>query len=76
MGMVELADQELSGRKPIEVVQDDSEYQDIGYYRDERGIKHYGVIPKKKPLQYTFNLEENDYRGIKTSDPRLYQGYL
>lgn len=49
--MAELADQELSGRQPIKVEQDEEDvFQDFGYYKDEKGYTHFGVIPKKNSL--------------------------
>lgn len=71
--MTELADQELSGRQPSLVVKDVEEFQDFGYYRDERGYIRHGVIPKREPQLININIEKYDdpYR-IETSDPRLY----
>jgi hypothetical protein len=51
MGMMFLADQELSGRQPTTVVKEVEEFQDYGYYRDENGIKHFGLIPKNENRQ-------------------------
>ena len=45
--MVELADQELSGRQPTKVDKEVEEFQDIGYYIDEKGYRRFGAIPKK-----------------------------
>lgn len=75
--MTELADQELSGRQPITVEKEIDEFEDFGYYYDERGIKRYGVIPNNKPTEIIMYKEEYDdpYR-IETSDPRLYQGFI
>ena len=77
LGMVELADQELSGRQPTTIEKDEAEFEDIGYYIDERGYRRYGVIPKKHTPQPYINIEEKDdpYR-IRTSDPRLLQGLV
>jgi hypothetical protein len=46
MAMAEVGDEELNGiipkvNKPIS-----DEFQDIGYYTDERGYKRFGIIPK------------------------------
>lgn len=73
MGMTELADQELSGRQPSLVIKEVEQFQDFGYYRDERGYIRHGVIPKKNQIPIDINIEEYDdpYR-IETSDPRLY----
>lgn len=74
LGMVELADQELSGRQPTKVDKEVEEFQDIGYYIDEKGYRHFGAIPKKPIQQILINWEKQDdsYR-IETSDPRLLQ---
>ena len=67
--MTELADEELSGITPREVEpEDDSEWQDMGWYTDERGYKHFGIIPKQQ--QTLVNLTpKNSYNG-RSSDPR------
>lgn len=74
LGMVELADQELSGRQPIKVDKEVEEFQDYGYYINDKGYREFGVIPKKQSNQIVIKQEENDdsYR-IETSDPRLYE---
>lgn len=73
--MAELADQELSGRQPIKVEQDEGDkFQDFGYYKDEKGYMHYGVIPKKEqPINATIKYT-NDPFGVETSDTRLHEG--
>ena len=74
LGMVELADQELSGRQPTKVDKEVEEFQDYGYYINDKGYREFGVIPKKQPNQIVIKQEENNdpYR-IETSDPRLYE---
>ena len=74
LGMVELADQELSGRQPTKVDKEVEEFQDIGFYIDEKGYRHFGAIPKKPIQQIIINQEKQDdpYR-IETSDTRLLQ---
>lgn len=74
LGMVELADQELSGRQPIKVDKEVEEFQDYGYYINDKGYREFGVIPKKQSNQIVIKQEENNdpYR-IETSDPRLYE---
>ncbi len=44
--MVEIADEELSGVKPVAVDSIANQWRDIGYYIDVDGRKRYGVIPK------------------------------
>lgn len=74
LGMVELADQELSGRQPTTTEKEVQTFQDIGYYVDSDGYKRYGVIPKKQYFQEQIIYEEQfDPYRIETSDPRLYQ---
>ena len=73
--MCELADEELGGVVATDVEPDEqNKFQDIGYYRDENGIKRFGVIPKNeqpkvKILQEFTNEIVNRNR---TSDPRKY----
>ena len=77
LGMTELADQELSGRQPTKVVkEDESEFEDFGYWKDEKGIRHYGIIPKKEQITITYNINRDDTLGFETSDTRLLQNYL
>lgn len=73
-GMAMLANEELSGTVPRVAQSYSSEFQDFGYYYDENGYKHYGVIPKQNQFitNYTNNFyNEFSYRDIKTSDPRF-----
>lgn len=74
LGMVELADQELSGRQPTKVDKEVEEFQDYGYYINDKGYREFGIIPKKQSNQIVIKQEENNdpYR-IETSDPRLYE---
>jgi hypothetical protein len=47
LGMALLADEELMGRVPKMANNEIEEtWQDIGYYTDSNGVKHYGRIPK------------------------------
>lgn len=74
LGMVELADQELSGRQPTKVDKEVEEFQDYGYYINDKGYREFGVIPKKQSNQIVIKQEENnDPFRIETSDPRLYE---
>ena len=77
LGMTELADQELSGRQPTKVVkEDESGFEDFGYWKDEKGIRHYGIIPKKEQITITYKINHDDTLGFETSDTRLLQNYL
>lgn len=76
--MALLANEELSGRTPkFKEVQEET-WQDIGYYTDENGIKRYGIIPQNRQL----NIQANHWRNyddsveIRSSDPRMYEGYI
>jgi hypothetical protein len=46
--MAEIADEEVSELVPVAVKETKKEFQDIGYYTDEKGYKHFGVIPKRQ----------------------------
>jgi hypothetical protein len=46
MQMAEIADEEVSELVPVAVKEVKNEFQDIGYYKDEKGYTRYGVIPK------------------------------
>ena len=47
MGMAELADEELGGVVATDVEPDEeNKFQDIGYYKDDKGIRRFGVIPR------------------------------
>ena len=73
MGETELAEEELSRITPKREVQEESTFQDIGYYTDEQGIKHYGIIPKQTKIEtkYNFNSLYDESRN-RTSDPRYH----
>ena len=74
LGMVFLLDQELSYRVPTEVKKEVEEFEDFGYYIDERGYKRWGVIPKPdKELLIRDNRNAYDPRRIDSSDPRHHQ---
>jgi hypothetical protein len=45
MAMAEIGDEELSDITPKKAEPVSSTFQDIGYYKDENGYTHYGVIP-------------------------------
>jgi len=44
--MAEVGDEELNDILPKKVEVISKEFQDIGYYIDERGYRRFGVIPK------------------------------
>lgn len=70
LGMVELADEELSGIIPREVEEVSNQWEDIGYYTDEKGYKRWGVIPKKQTYKTMFNWDDHPTNLIHSSDPR------
>ena len=73
MAMAELADEELTGKVPREVEpQSTNTWQDIGYYKDERGYTRYGVIPSKPQHETNFKrtILTDDPTRIRTSNPR------
>lgn len=80
MGMAELGDEELSGIPPKEVDNPDTKLKLFGYWIDENGIKHKGVIPDKNKTNVPkFNLWPTQYyddRGYRTSDTRLVQNHI
>lgn len=69
MGFCELGDEDLSLRKPEPREQISKEFRNIGWYKDSRGYKHYGVIPVNG--DYT-----NEKTRIRTEDKWLYSDYL
>jgi hypothetical protein len=72
--MVFLLDQELSQRVPTEVKKEVEEFEDFGYYIDDRGYRRWGVIPKEdKGMLMRDNRNDYDPRGIDSSDPRHHQ---
>ena len=72
LGMVFLADQELTGRTPTTVVKEVEQFQDIGYYIDSRGYKRFGVIPKTPEIGIITNEEPDDPYRVDSSDPRVW----
>lgn len=74
MGMAELGDEELMGIVPKSLEDNNKKLPPFGYWTDERGIKHKGIIPeeyRRKPTLPAYKLTYNDYQGPRTSDPRL-----
>lgn len=56
LGMALLGDEELQGRAPRVVQEQQDSWQDIGYYY-ENGIKKYGIIPKNYDKKSSRNWE-------------------
>lgn len=78
VGMAELADEELQGVIPKQLVIENNEWQDIGYYTDENGCMRWGIIPKTNKIEVNFNNDFGQYvgNGYRTSDPRFNQDFL
>ena len=78
MAMALLADEELQGIVPKTVEEVKQTWQDIGFYTDQEGRRRYGVIPKQNNhilANSNFGQLYDDNR-IRTSNTRLYSGYL
>lgn len=69
MGMAELADEELIGVVPRKDEVVGNQWQDIGYYYDESGVKRFGVIPSKINTARQEIKIEHDTSRIRTSRP-------
>ena len=82
LGMLELADQELSARVPVKVEKaTDDKFQDFGYWRDSKGYLHRGIIPKKekqeiKYAEFREDREAYDPFAIETSDTRYHSLFV
>lgn len=76
--MAELADEELSGVVPKAVEIKKDTWADFGYYTDSTGARRYGRIPTVPKEIVRNNNFGQLYDGniLRTSDPRLYSGYL
>ena len=68
MQMAEIADEELSELVPVAVKDVKKEFQDIGYYKDEKGYLHFGIIPKQiKQPQAKVNWNQYDGRNVSSN---------
>ena len=43
--MAEVGDEELNDIIPKEINNRNEKFQDVGYYKDEKGYIHFGIIP-------------------------------
>ena len=76
MGMCELADEELTGVIPTDAEpEQNNEWQDIGWYIDEYGVKRWGIIPKQNKQITNFNWEPDYQNTNHSSDPRYNYDY-
>lgn len=72
MGMAEIGDEEMSGTIPQKVEEFRSEWQDVGWYRDERGHLKYGVIPNNNIEIPNYEIfPEYDDGSFRTSNHRF-----
>ena len=68
MQMAEIADEEVSELVPVAVKDVKKEFQDIGYYKDEKGYTRFGIIPKDNIPQAKVRWDQYDGRNV-TSNP-------
>lgn len=59
----------MSIKKPVPKEDINTKFRDIGWYKDSRGYKHYGVIPKTDE-------ERNVQRRPSQQDSWLYKDTL
>ena len=74
--MCELGDEELMGVVPKEMDRPNNKLRPFGYWVDERGIRHKGVIPEKQQIVPKFNLwptQYDDPTRIRSSNQRFIQ---
>lgn len=79
IAMALLADEELQGTVPKVVEEVKDTWTPIGYYTDERGRRRYGQLPGYNNIQIRTNNnfgQSYDNNGIRTSNTRLFQGFL
>ena len=67
--MCEIADEELNDIIPRQHKELKNEFQDIGYYKDEKGYTRFGIIPKQNQLQARVSWDQYDGKNV-TSNPR------
>ena len=72
MQMAEIADEELSELVPVAVKDIKKEFQDIGYYKDEKGYLRFGIIPKQIQQQQA-RVNWNQYDGRNVSSNPYYR---
>lgn len=78
VAMALLADEELQGTVPKVVEEIKDTWQDIGFYTDEYGRRRYGTLPRNaSQIRFNNNFGQlYDDLGPRTSNTRLYSGYL
>ena len=65
--MAEVGDEELNDILPKEHKDLSNEFQDIGYYKDEKGYIRFGIIPKYKQQQITARWDNSDGRNASSN---------
>ena len=69
--MAEIADEELSEVLPTQQQPKKAEFRDVGYYYDEKGIRHFGIIPKPQETAVRGHINTGYVEGYNiTSNPR------
>jgi hypothetical protein len=71
--MAEIADEELSEIVPTQQKPQKAEFKNIGYYTDEKGIKHWGVIPKAYDNQVRGNINTGYVPGYNITSNSRYR---
>ena len=67
MAMCEIADEELNDIIPKKQKNISDEFQDIGYYKDERGYTRFGIIPKQTKPQVQARWDLYDGRNVNSN---------
>ena len=70
--MALLADEELKGIIPKKQDDESENWQDVGFYYDENGIRRFGVIPKKQKVTIYSTTHINQSNYVRSSDPRRF----
>jgi hypothetical protein len=76
MGLCEIADEDMLGMPAREHVSETQEFRPFGYYRDERGIMQYGILPAAKIEDPVFEQRKMGFSWIdSTGVPRFDRNY-
>ena len=73
-GMALMGNEELGSLVPKAVAPVQIKYNDIGYYKDERGVRHFGVIPDKYAPKLIMTAPTKTYGYGRQTNPR-YRDY-
>jgi len=68
MGLCEIADEDMLGEPAKAMESVSQELEEFGYYYDEYGFKHFGVIPKKNRVTINDFIEEDNRMGYRWID--------